>query len=392
MKSKVILLRYGEMFLKGRNKSYFEKLLIDNIKAKLADIDCEFVRTQNRYYIENYDEKLTDEIVSRMKKVFGLHSLSIATKVETDYDLLNEVALEYAPDVNATFRITVNRADKSLDKNSAQIGADVGAYVLERRKGYKVDLHKPQIEIKIDIRERGYSYVFRDIKLCAQGMPVGCSGKGMLLLSGGFDSPVAGYRMARRGMQISAIHYHSFPYTSEQAKQKVVDLAQVLTDYAGNIKLFVVPFTEIQFAIHENCRADYMITIMRRIMIDIAERVAKENGCGALVTGESLGQVASQTLQSLTVTNDAVNGLPVFRPLIGMDKYEIMKTAEEIGTYKLSELPYQDCCTVFLPKNPVIKPSLDIAKKEQAKIENLEELIENAIKNIEITELRPCKE
>ena len=389
MKSKVIMLRFGEIFLKGRNKSYFEKLLIDNIKAKLEDVQCEFVRTQNRYYIENYDESLTGELVSRMKKVFGLHSLSVATKVETNYDALNETALEYAPDVETTFRITVNRADKSLDKNSAQIAADVGAYVLGKRKGYKVDLHKPNIEIKIDIREKGYSYVFRDIEMCAQGMPVGCSGSGMLLLSGGFDSPVAGYRMARRGMNLCAIHYHSFPYTSEQAKQKVVDLARVLTGYAGTIKLFIVPFTQIQFAIHEKCRPDYMITIMRRIMIDIAEKVAVANGCGALITGESLGQVASQTLQSLTVTNDAVNALPVFRPLIGMDKYEIMKTAEEIGTYKLSELPYQDCCTVFLPKNPVIKPSLEIAKKEQAKIESLEALVNEAISNVETVVLKP---
>ena len=389
MKSKVIMLRFGEIFLKGRNKSYFEKLLIDNIKAKLEDVQCEFVRTQNRYYIENYDESLTGELVSRMKKVFGLHSLSVATKVETNYDALNETALEYAPDVETTFRITVNRADKSLDKNSAQIAADVGAYVLGKRKGYKVDLHKPNIEIKIDIREKGYSYVFRDIEMCAQGMPVGCSGSGMLLLSGGFDSPVAGYRMARRGMNLCAIHYHSFPYTSEQAKQKVVDLAQVLTGYAGTIKLFIVPFTQIQFAIHEKCRPDYMITIMRRIMIDIAEKVAVANGCGALITGESLGQVASQTLQSLTVTNDAVKGLPVFRPLIGMDKYEIIKTSEEIGTYKLSELPYQDCCTVFLPKNPVIKPSLEIAKKEQAKIENLEALVNEAISNVETVVLKP---
>ena len=389
MKSKVIMLRFGEIFLKGRNKSYFEKLLIDNIKAKLEDVQCEFVRTQNRYYIENYDENLTEELVSRMKKVFGLHSLSVATKVETNYDALDETALEYAPDVESTFRITVNRADKSLDKNSAQIAADVGAYVLARRKGYKVDLHKPKIEIKIDIREKGYSYVFRDIEMCAQGMPVGCSGSGMLLLSGGFDSPVAGYRMARRGMNLCAIHYHSFPYTSEQAKQKVIDLAQVLTGYAGEIRLFTVPFTKIQFAIHEKCRPDYMITIMRRIMIDIAEKVAVANGCGALITGESLGQVASQTLQSLTVTNDAVSALPVFRPLIGMDKYEIMKTAEEIGTYKLSELPYQDCCTVFLPKNPVIEPSLEIAKKEQARIEDLETLVSDAIENIETVVLKP---
>lgn len=389
MKSQVILLRFGEIFLKGRNKSYFEKMLIDNIKAKLEGLDYTFVKTQNRYYIEDYDQSKTSEIVERMKKVFGLHSLSVATKVKTDYQLLRETALEYAPEIQTTFRVTVNRADKTLDKNSAEIGADVGGYVLQRREGYKVELRKPQLEIKIDIREKGYSYVFSKTELCAQGMPVGCAGKGMLLLSGGFDSPVAGYRMARRGMQLCAIHYHSFPYTSEQAKQKVIDLADVLTEYTGKIRLLVIPFTKIQFAIHEKCRADYMITIMRRIMIDIAERLAKQNDCGALITGESLGQVASQTMQSLTVTNEAVKDLPVFRPLIGMDKYEIMETAEQIGTYKLSELPYQDCCTVFLPKNPVIKPSLQIAKSEQEKIENLEELIEEAIQNAEVIQLAP---
>lgn len=218
-------------------------------------------------------------------------------------------------------------------------------------------------------------------------MPVGCSGSGMLLLSGGFDSPVAGYRMARRGMRIKAVHYHSFPYTSEQAKQKVVDLAHVLSGYAGPIDLYVVPFTDIQFAIHEKCRPDYMITIMRRIMIEIAEKLAAKTGCGALITGESLGQVASQTLESMTVTEDAVKALPVFRPLVGMDKYEIMDTAAAIGTYKLSELPYQDCCTVFLPRNPVIKPSVETARKEQAKIEDLASLIDAAIEGVEKIEI-----
>lgn len=384
---KVLLLRFGEIFLKGKNRSYFEKLLIENIKAALGGMNYTFAKTHNRYYVEDFDEGETEEFKKRLKRVFGLHSLSEAYKVRTDYDAIGEAMMTFAPAGKTTFRVTVNRADKSLEKNSAQIGADLGGYVLERRPEYKVDLSHPELNIKVDIRENGFSYVFAMVEDCAQGMPVGCSGCGMLLLSGGFDSPVAGYRMARRGMRIKAIHYHSFPYTSEQAKQKVVDLAHVLTGYAGPIDLYVVPFTDIQFAIHEKCRPDYMITIMRRIMIMIAERVAKENGCGAMITGESLGQVASQTLESLTVTEDAVESLPVFRPLIGMDKYEIMDTASQIGTYKLSELPFQDCCTVFLPRNPVIKPSVATARKEQALIENLHELIDKAIENIEKIEI-----
>ncbi len=384
-----ILVRYGEIFLKGRNKGYFESVLISNIKRALHGLRYTFVRTQNRYHIEDYDAFDRDEIVGRLQKVFGLHSLSVAAKVATDYDLLAQAVVERVPADAKTFRITVNRADKRLDKNSTQIAAMLGGKVLEAYPQLRVDLHRPQAEIMVDIRERGYSYVFCDKILCAQGMPVGTSGKGMLLLSGGFDSPVAGYRMARRGMSISAIHYHSYPHTSEQAKQKVVDLARTLTDYCGEITLYAIPFTQIQEAIHRYCRADFMITIMRRIMVEIAERVAKQHDCGALITGESLGQVASQTMQSITVTNQAVRDLPVFRPLIGMDKTEIMETAQQIGTYALSELPYQDCCTVFLPKNPVIKPSLETACKEQEKIEGLAEMIDAAIRDAEILTLRP---
>ncbi len=384
---KVLLLRYGELFLKGKNKNYFENKLISNIKESLEGLDYTFVKTQNRYYIEDYDEDIQDELISRLTKVFGLHSLSIATKIKSEYELMGQVVQEYTPTEPTTFRVSVNRADKSLDKNSMQIAQMLGGYCLSKNPKLKVDLSHPKCEIKVDIREQGYSYIFSDKIMCAQGMPVGTAGRGMLLLSGGFDSPVAGWRMARRGMDLYAIHYHSYPHTSELAKQKVVDLAQKLTAYCGKVKLFVVPFTDIQQQIHINCRADYMITIMRRIMVDIAERVAKNNNCVALITGESLGQVASQTSQSITVTNQAVKDLPVFRPLIGMDKYEIMETAEKIDTYKLSELPYEDCCTVFLPKYPVIKPSLDVAIKEQAKIANLEELVVKAIENVEIINL-----
>lgn len=384
---KVLLLRYGEIFLKGKNKAFFENKLIENIKKALDGLDYKFIKTQNRYYVEDYDEWLQDELVDRLKKVFGLTSLSVAIKVKSQYELMGQAVQEYVPQGKNTFRVTVNRADKRLDKNSMQIAAMMGGYCLDKNPMLKVDLHSPQVEIFVDIRERGYAYVFSGKIPCAGGMPVGTAGKGMLLLSGGFDSPVAGWRMARRGMEIYAIHYHSYPHTSELAKQKVIDLAQKLTDYCGNIKLFVVPFTDIQQKIHQYCRADYMITVMRRIMIDIAERTAVKYGCGALITGESLAQVASQTTESITVTNNAVKLLPVFRPLIGMDKNEIMDTAKAIDTYATSELPYEDCCTVFLPKYPVIKPSIQVAVKEQSRIENLEESILKAIEDTEILDL-----
>ena len=382
-KKKVILLRYGELFLKGKNRNLFEKRLIENIKKVLTDIEYNFIRTQHRYYIEDFDESLQDEIVERVRKVFGLHSLSIAIKLPTDYQNLKEAIADFMP-TDGTFRITTKRADKSLDKNSMQISAMLGGYLLSLNNKLSVDLYYPKNEICVDIRENGYSYIFSDKIDCAQGMPVGTAGRGMLLLSGGFDSPVAGYRMARRGMEIYGIHYHSYPHTSELAKQKVLDLAEKLTKYCSDIKLFIIKFTDIQQAIHEYCREDYMITIMRRIMVEIAEKIALKNNCGALITGESLAQVASQTTRSITVTNEAVKTLPVFRPLIGMDKYEIMDTAEKIDTDAISELPYEDCCTVFLPKNPVIKPDLEIAKKEQAKIIGLEKMIEDAIESVEI--------
>ena len=384
---KVLLLRYGEIFLKGKNKAFFENKLIENIKKALDGLDYKFIKTQNRYYVEDYDEWLQDELVDRLRKVFGLTSLSVAIKVKSQYELMGQAVQEYVPQGKNTFRVTVNRADKRLDKNSMQIAAMMGGYCLDKNPMLKVDLHSPQVEIFVDIRERGYAYVFSGKIPCAGGMPVGTAGKGMLLLSGGFDSPVAGWRMARRGMEIYAIHYHSYPHTSELAKQKVIDLAQKLTNYCGNIKLFVVPFTDIQQKIHQYCRADYMITVMRRIMIDIAERTAVKYGCGALITGESLAQVASQTTESITVTNNAVKLLPVFRPLIGMDKNEIMDTAKDIDTYATSELPYEDCCTVFLPKYPVIKPSIQVAVKEQSRIENLEESILKAIEDTEILDL-----
>ena len=386
---KVILIRIGEIFLKGRNRSYFESVLENNIKRQLYGLDFKITKTQNRYYLENFDEFMLDEIVSRLTKVFGLHSISIASKIPSNMDEMQKAILDYAPQEGDTFRITCKRADKKLELTSTQFAAQLGGFLLSKIRKIKVDVHNPKKEIFVDIRENGYTYIFSDKIMCAQGMPVSTAGRGILLLSGGFDSPVAGWRMARRGMELYAIHFHSFPHTSEQAKQKVIDLAQILTQYCGKIKLFVVKFTDIQEAIHEYCREDFMITIMRRIMMQITEKIANQNDCGAIITGESLAQVASQTTQSITVSNQAIDLLPVFRPLIGMDKYEIIETAEKIGTARLSELPYPDCCTVFLPKNPVIKPKLEDAIKEQAKIVGLNELINKAIENVEIINLKP---
>ena len=380
---KVIMLRYGELFLKGRNRSYFEGVLARNIRRALAPFECKFTRTQNRYYVEEY--KFTDEyaIIERLTKVFGLHSLSVAVKVKTDFEAIYAAAIDCAP-VAGTFRVSVKRADKKLSMNSMQIAVEAGARILRAKPELSVDLHEPENVVNIDIRENGYTYVFAGSVACAGGMPVGTAGKGMLLLSGGFDSPVAGWRMAKRGMQVLAVHYHSYPHTSLQAKEKVVDLAKKLTPWCGEMKLYVVGFTHIQEEIHRRCNGDFMITVMRRIMVRIAERLAKAEGCGCLITGESLGQVASQTMESITSTEDAVCDLPVFRPLIAMDKTEILEQAEHIDTYDISKQPFEDCCTVFLPRNPVIHPKLDEARSEEAKLEGEDALIQEAIDGAEV--------
>lgn len=379
---KVILIRYGEIFLKGKNKRYFEELLYKNIANAVSGLTCRLESSQSRLFIVDFNESSTDKLISKLTKVFGIHSMSIAYKIPTDMKIISELAQEIAPE-KGSFRVNVKRADKTINMTSTEIASQIGGDILQNNKNLTVDLHNPDKVISIDIRENKYTYIYYDIIKGQEGMPVGCSGKGMLLLSGGIDSPVAGYRMAKRGMQLSAIHYHSYPFTSPQAKQKVIELAEKLTEYCGIINLTVVPFTKIQQAIHEYCREDFMITVMRMIMVRIAERIAKNNKCGALITGESLGQVASQTLQSITVTNSQVTDLPIFRPLIGMDKTEIIDVSKKIDTFDTSILPYEDCCTVFLPKNPIIKPSLKVALSELHKIPNLSELIEESIADIE---------
>lgn len=378
-----ILIRYGEIFLKGNNRGYFESALAKNIRTALENFKFKFVRAQNRFLLEDYDEAYETDIIDKLTKIFGIHSVSVAVKVKSTEEELEKAAVLMMKDKSGTFRVTVNRADKKIQKSSMELAAQLGGAVLESNPNLTVNLHVFDTDLYVDIRENGLSYLFTDKIMGAGGMPVGTAGAGMVLLSGGIDSPVAAYMMAKRGLKLHAIHFHSAPYTSEMAKQKVVDLAGIVKNYSGPIVLHVIPFTDVQLKIHEKCPAELMITIMRRFMMRIAERIAKANSCGALITGESLGQVASQTMESITVTNGVIEDLPVFRPLIGMDKTEIMDVARNIDTYDTSILPYEDCCTVFLPKNPVIRPKLETVLKAEAKLD-VETLIAACIENQEI--------
>lgn len=388
---RVIVIRFGEIFLKGKNRDYFESLLIKNIKHAVKDVPHTFSRSQGRYFLENFSEDDEGELLDRLKKVFGIHSLSVADKVPTlatdDFAEIHKslavIARSKAEDADGKirFRVTVKRADKSIPMTSAEIAAALGGTVLQTG-AFKVDLKDYECEFKVDIRENGFSFVYTDVLQGAGGLPVGCSGRGMLLLSGGIDSPVAAYLMAKRGMKLFAVHFSSPPYTSDKAKEKVVELKNIVERYAGEIKLFVVPFTDIQLAIHKNCPSNYMITIMRRFMMRIACALAEKYECGALITGESLGQVASQTVESMTCTG-ATATLPVFRPLIGFDKDEIMDVAKKIGTFDTSILPYEDCCTIFLPKSPAIKPSLKSVEKAESALD-VDALIAPALEGVEI--------
>lgn len=384
---RVILLRFSEIFLKGNNRKFFEKKLIDNIKETLKSYEYRFSTSQNRYVVSDYNVDLETEIVERLKKVFGIYSLSVANKVKTDFGEIRKAAVDLFDDTPLKFRVTVRRADKLVEIPSPVMAAEIGGDILEKYPETSVDLTNFDKEVYVDIRENGYTYIFLDKIHCAGGMPVGSSGKALCLLSGGIDSPVAAYMMAKRGLQIDAIHFHSMPYTSEQAKEKVVSLAKIVSAYAGHIKLHVVPFTEIQENIRKFCPPEYMITIMRRIMMRISERLAMQINAGALVTGESLGQVASQTMQSITVTNKVIERLPVFRPLIGFDKEEIVKISKHIDAFETSILPYQDCCTIFLPKNPVIRPKLELIERAEKALD-VEGLIKRAMDNIEVIEVK----
>lgn len=377
---KVVIIRYSEIHLKGNNREFFESALISNIKHVLQDYTYEFARSNARYIIRKFDESQLEQIVDAVKNVFGVHSLSVAEEVDSNVEQIKAAALALAP-TSGSFKVNTNRADKKFPIHSMNLSADIGGDILEANPSLTVDLFHPDHVVNIDIRENGKTFVYSEIIKAVNGMPVGTAGKGVVMLSGGIDSPVAAYIMAKRGMTLRAVHFHSFPYTSMQAKQKVLDLAKLVKKYSLRMTVDVVSFTEIQTAIHEKCPEEYMITIMRRFMMRIAEKLARMNGCGAVITGESLGQVASQTLESITSTNSVAN-IPVFRPLIGFDKDEIIEIAERIGTFKTSILPYEDCCTIFLPKKPVTKPRLDAVLKVESALD-VDTLVNNAMQNIE---------
>lgn len=379
---KCIIVRYCEIHLKGKNRGYFEKLLQTNIQNALSGISHKLKVMHSRYLIENYNEDEYNLIVEKLKKVAGVHTISPAMVVDSDYGAIKEVAFELCKDRSGTFKVETNRADKTFPLDSMSVSRNLGGDILENFPNLKVDVKNPSFVVNVDIREDGKTFVYNEIIRCLSGMPVGSAGRGLLLISGGIDSPVAGYLTCKRGMKVDCLHFHSFPYTGEAAKQKVIDLTKRIGDFNGGINLYIVSFTHIQEAIHKNCPEEFMITLMRRFMMRIAERLAKRLGDQAIITGESLGQVASQTIESITSSNSVVENLPVLRPLIMFDKLDIIEISKKIDTYDISVLPYEDCCTVFLPKFPAIKPNLEKVIQAESRL-NVEELTAEALDNIE---------
>ncbi len=382
----IILIKYGEMALKGMNKKTFEDVLVKNIKRRIKSLGKTFItRAQSTIYIEPADEGFDiDEAMTRLGKVFGIAALCRAAVCEKDFEDIKRVACEYLADTleyAKTFKVTAKRSDKNFSMKSPEICRELGGVLLEKFERLSVDVNDPEITVTVEIRDTN-AYVHAGNIKGAGGLPVGTSGHALLLLSGGIDSPVAGYMMAKRGVHISAIHYVSPPYTSERARLKVEQLCEKITPYCGSIAFFCVPFTKIQEEIKNNCPEEFFTIIMRRLMMKIAQKIAAREKCLALITGESVGQVASQTMSALVCT-DAVCEIPVFRPLIGMDKTEIVEISRKIDTFDISIQPYEDCCTVFTPKHPKVRPILsDIEAAEQNF--DFEPLLQEAVEKTEL--------
>ena len=379
---KAIIIRYCEIHLKGKNRGSFEKMLKENIKRSLKGINLTFTTMHSRYLIEDFDEFDYEIICEKLKKIAGIHTFSPALVVDSNLDEIYSACESLCENKFGTFKVDTNRADKTFTPDSMQVSRLLGGKLLEKFPlNLKVDVKNPSFTVFVDIREDGKTFVYNEVVSCISGMPVGSAGHGLLLISGGIDSPVAGYMMCKRGMKLNCLHFHSFPYTGEAAKEKVIDLTKKIGEFNGGINLNIVSFTHIQEAIHEKCPEEFMITMMRRFMMRIAERLAIQFGDQAIITGESLGQVASQTIESITSSNSVVK-MPVLRPLIAFDKIDIVKISRQIDTYETSILPYEDCCTVFLPKFPAIKPNMEKVLKAEAKLD-VEGLIEEALNNIE---------
>ncbi len=387
------LIKYGEIFLKGKNRFIFEDALVNRVTEAVEKVEGKFKVYKNlsRVYVECKSDFDEEELISALKKVFGITAICPVRVLEDKgFDDLKEQLVKYVsefhPEADFTFKMLCKRARKNYPLNSQEMNCALGEVLLNSYPGLKVDVHKPDVLITVEVRER--IYVYSKSIPGPGGMPVGTAGKAMVLLSGGLDSPVAAYMISKRGVKIDAVYFHAPPYTSERAKEKVVDLAKIVSAYTGPIRLHVINFTDIQMAIYQKCPPDELTIIMRRYMMRIAEHLALESGCMGLVTGESIGQVASQTMQSLMCTNEVCT-LPVYRPLIAFDKQDIVDISEKINTYETSVLPYEDCCTIFVAEHPVTKPVPSVIEKHEHNLDDcIDEMFKMAIEEREIIEIK----
>ena len=388
------IVRCGEVALKGLNKPYFERMLVDRIKHVLKKYNgVEVKRNEGLIFVRALKELDPDLIVGDISRVFGVASISPAVEVESDMDAIGEAAVEYMLRIIekkgvTTFKVDAKRADKNFPVKSPDIARQIGARILIGCKVLKVDVHNPDCLLFVDVR-KDKSYIFEQKISGFGGLPLGTNGKGMILLSGGIDSPVAAWMMAKRGMLIEAVHYHSYPYTSERAREKVIDLAGIVAGYCGRFRMHIINLLPIQELIVQNCPEEETTILVRRFMMKIAEKVAQETDCCMLITGENLGQVASQTAEALVVTDQSVQ-MPVMRPLIALDKVDIMDIARNIGTFETSILPYEDCCTVFLPKHPTTKPKLTKILESESRLD-VEQLVAAAVASKETVTIYPAE-
>ncbi len=375
----LLLVRYGEIFLKGQNRPVFMRALVKRVKYAVKELGADVQLHDGRILVSGFDD--LDSCIQRVTKVFGVHSVCPAVEMpKEDFDAICEQAIAMMDGMTGTFRVTARRSDKRYFMDSLAINTEMGHRILTANPNLTVDVKKPQHTMNVEIRDMAYLYV--KVIPAVGGMPVGTNGRATLLLSGGIDSPVAGWMIAKRGVHINAVHFHSYPYTSDRAKEKVLDLARILSESCCGIRVHIVPFTKIQMEIHEKCPEEYTTLIMRRFMMRIAENVARQEDSEALITGESIGQVASQTMTALGTT-DMVVDMPVFRPLIGFDKSEIIEISEKIGTFETSSLPYEDCCTVFTPRHPATHPKMDKILEGESRLD-IDALIDEAMACIEI--------
>ena len=393
MQYKMFLIKYAEIGTKGKNRYVFEEIMCKRMRARLKPLGkFEVRREYGRIFVEAFSDYDYDDVMKVLTTIFGIVGVCPVKVVEElSYEAISEavvahVAEEYN-DKHFTFKVNARRNNKTFPKTSMELNCDLGADLLNAYSDMTVDIHKPDVFINVEVRN--VTYIYSQIIPGPGGLPVGTNGKGMTLLSGGIDSPVAAYMIAKRGVEIEAVYFHAPPFTSEQARTKVIDLAKIVSKYSGVIKLHVVPFTDVQLAIYDNCPHDELTIIMKRIMYQIAQEIALKEDCQCLITGESIGQVSSQTTQSLLVIDSAIDKLPVFRPCIGMDKQEIIDISEKIGTYETSILPYEDCCTTFVAQHPVTKPKMEqILESEKALVGKIEPLIAKAVEDVEIVYCR----